>query len=160
MLTSALFAGDALLEAIAGDVNRERISRFQHRADPAVGKVQAALLIWDPECLPVNGVEGIYQDETAAAVVRLKVEVVGVDPADVIDDVGPLTVQNLDRIAAEHEAASAGGAVDPRVRALVRAILGDAASPSVATLSAELARQGAALTPAQVAGVMARLLDG
>jgi hypothetical protein len=50
--------------------------------------------------------------------------------------------------------------VDPRVRELVRAILTDTASASVATLGAELARRGRALTPAQVAGVMARLLDG
>jgi peptidoglycan hydrolase-like protein with peptidoglycan-binding domain len=160
MLTSALFAGDALLEAIAADVDRERISRSQHPDDPAVGKVQTALLLWNPDVLPLHGADGHYGDETAAAVVRVKIEVLGVDAASVIDDVGPRTVQQLDAIAVEHETPSPAGDVDPRVRELVRAILTDSASPSVATLSAELARQGTALTPAQVAAVMARLLDG
>jgi hypothetical protein len=50
--------------------------------------VQTALLHWDPSCLPVDGANGTYGDETAGAVARFKVEVIGV-PADmVIDDVG------------------------------------------------------------------------
>jgi len=43
MLTSQLFAGDALLEAIAAD-GPERISTTQNASSPSVGKVQQALL--------------------------------------------------------------------------------------------------------------------
>lgn len=76
MLTSALFAGDPLLEAIAQD--QDRISRSQHRTDPAVRKVQTALLDWDPDSLPQFGADGDYGDETAGAVARFKAEVLGV----------------------------------------------------------------------------------
>ena len=157
MLRSALFAGDPLLEAIASD--RDRISRTRHHDDPAVLKVQTALLIWDPECLPLHGDDGIYQDETAQAVARFKVEVIGVPAAGVIDDVGPQTVLRLDAIAAEHEAPARPGTVDPHVADALRAILGDSSSATVAALAAELARQGLVMTPAQVAATVARLLE-
>jgi phosphatidylserine/phosphatidylglycerophosphate/cardiolipin synthase-like enzyme len=101
MLTSALFAGDPLLEAIAQD--QDRISRSQHRTDPAVRKVQIALLDRDPDCLPQFGADGDYGDETAGAVARFKAEVLGVPPAEIIDDVGPLTVLKLDEIRAAVE---------------------------------------------------------
>lgn len=153
MLRSELFAGDPLLEAVADD--RDRISRSQHPTDPAVRKVQTALLFWDPSCLPVDGANGSYGDETAGAVARFKVEVIGV-PADlVIDDVGPQTVLRLDAML---PAAGAAPAIDPRVRDALRAILGDASSPSVAALSSELARRDISLTPEALATVMARLL--
>lgn len=102
MLSSALFAGDPLLEQIALDVNHQRISTTQNRDHPAVEKVQKALLIWDPDCLPRFGADGDYGSETAEAVRRFKVEVVGA-PEPVIRDVGPLTVQWLDAIALAHE---------------------------------------------------------
>ena len=157
MLRSALFAGDPLLEAIAAD--RDRISRARHHNDPAVLKLQTALLIWDPQCLPLHGADGFYEDETAQAVVRFKVEVIGVDPASVIDDVGPQTVLRLDAIVAEHEGPPAPATVDPHVRDRIRAILGDSASATVAALAAELAREGLVMSPAQVAAAMTRLLD-
>jgi peptidoglycan hydrolase-like protein with peptidoglycan-binding domain len=153
-LRSRLFAGDALLEAVAAD--QDRISRDRHATDPAVGTVQAALLLWQPGSLPEHGADGTYGEETARAVVRFKVEQLGVDPAGVFDDVGPKTVLGLDEIAADHEQAS--GDVDPRTREALRAILGDPASPTVATLVAELARAGVSLTAAELAAVMARLL--
>ena len=153
MLRSELFAGDPLLEAIAAD--RDRISRFQHPTDPAVRKVQTALLFWDPSCLPVDGANGTYGDETASAVARFKVEVIGV-PADlVIDDVGPQTVLRLDALL---PAAGAAPPIDPRVLDALLAILADASSPSVAALSSELARRGIALAPDALASVMAQLL--
>lgn len=157
MLSSALFAGDPLLEAIAAD--GDRISRTRHQDDPAVLKVQRALLIWDPECLPLHGADGTYGDETAQAVARFKVEVIGVPPPSVVDDVGPQTVLRLDAIAAEHEPPAEPGAVDPQLADAVRTILGDSASASVAALAAELARQGLVTTPAQVAATLRRLLD-
>ncbi|MET9734634.1 phospholipase D-like domain-containing protein [Streptomyces sp. NPDC006458] len=101
MLTCALFAGDPLLEAIAED--RDRISRTRHRTDPAVRKVQTALLDRDPDCLPRFGADGDYGDETAGAVARFKIEVLGVPPAEVIDDVGPQTVLKLDEMRAASE---------------------------------------------------------
>ena len=153
MLRSELFAGDALLEAIAAD--QDRISRFQHPTDPAVRKVQTALLFWDPSCLPVDGADGIYGDETARAVVRFKVEVIGVPAESVIDDVGPQTVRRLDAML---PAAGAAPGSDPALREALRAILGDPTSPSVGALSSELARRGIALAPAELAAVMARLL--
>jgi hypothetical protein len=153
MLRSELFAGDALLEAIAAD--RDRISRDRHPTDPAVRKVQTALLFWDPECLPVDGADGRYGDETAGAVARFKVEVIGVPAEMVIDDVGPQTVLRLDAML---PAAGLAPPIDPALREALRAILGDATSPSVAVLSAELARRGVTLTADELAAVMARLL--
>lgn len=102
MLTSRLFAGDTVLEAVAADT--DRISRSRHGTDPAVGKVQTALLtVFDAGCLPVFGPDGKYGDETAGAVERFKVTVLGVAAATVIDDVGPGTVRELDRLMHEHE---------------------------------------------------------
>jgi hypothetical protein len=106
---SQLFADDPVLIAVLED--RDRISRSQHRNDPAVGKVQAALLIWDPACLPQFGADGDYGDETAGTVARFKAEELGVPPAEIIDDVGPRTVQRLDEIAAVAEGRAAAGCV-------------------------------------------------
>ena len=100
MLTSQLFAGDALLGRIAAG-SPDRISTTQNRNAPAVGKVQQALLIWDPDSLPVHGADSDYGPETAAAVHRFKVEELGV--AAPIDDVGPQTVLRLDAIALADE---------------------------------------------------------
>ena len=102
MLTSQLFAGDPLLEAIAAN-GPQRISRTQNRKDPAVGKVQQALLVRDPTCLPRFGADSDYGDETAAAVHRFKVDELGVAEGQVIDDVGPQTVIRLDQIQAASE---------------------------------------------------------
>jgi len=102
MLNSTLFANDPLLEQIAIDANGQRISTTQNREDPAVRKVQQALLIWDPDCLPVRGADGEYGSETAKAVLRFKMEVIGVQ-GTVYNDVGPLTVLNLDAIVLVHE---------------------------------------------------------
>src|SRR6478609_4020842 len=103
MLQSTLFSGDPLLEDIAENTTGARISTVENRHDPAVKKVQQALLIWDPNCLPNFGDDGDYGGETAGAVHRFKVEVIGVPEAEVIDDVGPLTVQTLDAIAFAEE---------------------------------------------------------
>lgn len=153
MLRSELFAGDPLLEAVAAD--QDRISRFQHPTDPAVRKLQTALLFWDPACLPVDGADGRYGDETAGAVVRFKVEVIGVPAESVIDDVGPQTVRRLDAML---PAAGPAPAIDPALREALRAILGDATSPSVGALSSELARRGITMPPGELAALMARLL--
>ena len=153
MLRSQLFAGDPLLEAIAAD--QDRISRSQHPTDPAVRKLQSGLLFWDPECLPVSGADGTYGDETARAVVRFKVEVIGVPADSVIDDVGPQTVRRLDAML---PAAGPAPDVDPAVREALRAILGDPTSPSLNALASELARHGIALAPGALAAVMALLL--
>ncbi|HEY8788667.1 MAG TPA: tyrosinase family protein [Actinopolymorphaceae bacterium] len=102
MLTSQLFAGDALLEAIAAD-GPERISTTQNASSPSVGKVQQALLTWDPAALPRFGADSIYGSETEAAVHRFKVTELGVDESSVVDDVGPQTVVRLDEIQAAAE---------------------------------------------------------
>lgn len=97
MLSSRHFKDDPVLEDIAAD--RDRISRTRHASDPAVGKIQTALLlVLDPGCLPVFGPDGNYGDETATAIRRFKVEVLHVPPGEVIDDVGPQTVLELDRL--------------------------------------------------------------
>jgi hypothetical protein len=106
-MLSQLFGGDQVLEEVAAD--RDRISRTQHQDDPAVGKVQVALLIRDPTCLPQFGADGNYGDETAGAVARFKVDELGVPPEEVIDDVGPRTVIRLDEIAAVAEGREAAG---------------------------------------------------
>ncbi len=102
MLTSTLFANDPLLEQIAIDANGQRISTTQNRHDPAVRKVQQALLLWAPNCLPQFGADGDYGAESAEAVRRFKVEVIGVQ-GQVFNDVGPQTVLWLDSIALAHE---------------------------------------------------------
>jgi len=106
---SQLFTGDQVLIDVAED--RDRISRTQHRNDPAVGKVQTALLIWDPSCLPRFGADSDYGDETAGTVARFKAEELGVPPAEIVDDVGPRTVRRLDEIAAIDEGRRAAGFV-------------------------------------------------
>ncbi|KMS79122.1 hypothetical protein ACH49_12965 [Streptomyces leeuwenhoekii] len=127
MLTCTLFAGDALLESIAND--QDRISRTRHRRDPAVRKVQIALLDRDPNCLPQFGADGDYGDETAGAVARFKIEVLGVPPAEVIDDVGPLTVLKLDELQAAAERPPAPS-VTPEEWLLTDAELGPFRSPA------------------------------
>lgn len=106
MLQSALFAGDALLQDIADDVGGVRISQHENANAPAVLKVQQALLIRDPACLPISGADGVFGGESAEAVHRFKVEELGVDESQVIDDVGPLTIQRLDEIARAAEVTS------------------------------------------------------
>lgn len=106
MLKSALFAADQLLQDIADDVGGVRISQHENATAPSVLKVQQALLIRDPACLPVSGADGAFGNESAAAVHRFKVEELGVDESQVIDDVGPLTVQRLDEIARAAEVTS------------------------------------------------------
>lgn len=108
-MLSQLFAGDVLLDQIADD--RARISRTQHADDPAVGKIQTALLIWDPGCLPSFGADGNYGNETAQAVVRFKRDELGVPPQSIVDDVGPETVKRLDQIALAAEGAEQLGFV-------------------------------------------------
>jgi hypothetical protein len=99
VLTSPLFSGDEVLQRIADDVGGERISRTQNSVGPPVTKVQQALLMWRPDVLPESGADGEYGSETAAAVVRFKVEELGVPEFQVIPDVGPRTVIRLDEIA-------------------------------------------------------------
>lgn len=106
---SQLFQGDDLLQAIADDAREPdgsltRISRTQHSKNDSVTRVQEALLTWRPDCLPVHGADGQYGDESAAAVRTFKIEELSVPPAEVIDDVGPRTVQRLDAIRAAAEA--------------------------------------------------------
>jgi len=102
VLTSQLFQGDAVLQAIADD--NDRMSRRRHGRGEAARKIQTALLTWNPGVLPRFGADGKYGDETAAAGRRFKIEELGVAPADVIDDVGPRTVNRLDEIQAAAEA--------------------------------------------------------
>ena len=106
MLSSRLFQGDAVLQAIADD--KDRMSRHKHAHGEPARKIQTALLAWKPDVLPKFGADGHYGDETATAVHRFKVEELGVGPAGVIDDVGPRTVIRLDEIqkAAETPPAS------------------------------------------------------
>jgi peptidoglycan hydrolase-like protein with peptidoglycan-binding domain len=103
MLSSVLFANDPLLEqiamdAIAMDGTRVRIATTRNRQDPAVRKIQKALLIWDPKCLPKYRDDGDYGSETAAAVTRFKREYIHAEEP-IYNDVGPQTVLWLDRIA-------------------------------------------------------------
>lgn len=107
MLNSALFAYDPLLEDITADIGGQRISATQNRNAPAVRQIQKALLLWDPNCLPLFGADGDYGNETAKAVHRFKVVELGVPEAQVVDDIGPLTVQRLDQIAFAREQSAA-----------------------------------------------------
>jgi len=106
MLKSALFAGDQLLQDIADDVGGVRISQHENATAPSVIKVQQALLIRDPSCLPISGADGVFASETAAAIHRFKVDELGVDESQVVDDVGPETVQRLDEIGLAAEVTS------------------------------------------------------
>src|SRR5688572_24391679 len=97
---SALFAGDALLQAIADDLpspdgGLTRISRTQNQNGPVVAKVQQALLDWRADTLP-SGADGLFGDESVEAVIRFKREELGVSEGDIIGDVGPRTVRRLD----------------------------------------------------------------
>jgi hypothetical protein len=111
-LRSHLFEGDTVLQAIAEDLfmpdgSRFRISTGQLSDDPAVLKVQRALLDWRPDCLPQWGADGNFGTEAVAAVHRFKVEELGVSEAGMVDDVGPRTVVRLDQIRAQVEANAA-----------------------------------------------------
>ncbi|EEF24212.1 conserved hypothetical protein, partial [Ricinus communis] len=106
MLRSALFGGDQLLQIIADDVGRQRISQTQNPDSPSVIKVQKALLLFDADCLPVSGADGVFGSESAAAVHRFKLVKLGVPEEEIIDDVGPSTVVRLDEIVLESELSS------------------------------------------------------
>ena len=102
---SRLFRRESLLQAIADDApasdgGLSRISRVQNRNHPAVKKVQQALLVWSPDCLPRFGADGDFGSESAAAIHRFKLEELEVPAAEIIDDVGPRTVRRLDEIVA------------------------------------------------------------
>ena len=101
MLLSQLFAGDQVLQDVADDL--DRISRTQHTPSESVRKVQTALLQWRPDSLPQFGADSKYGNETAEAVVAFKRDELGVPPAEIIDDVGPLTVIRLDEIMVDAE---------------------------------------------------------
>src|SRR5262245_11071174 len=101
VLTSRLFEGDAVLQAIADD--KDRMSRTRHALGQPSRKIQTALLTWRADALPKFGADGQYGSETAAAVRRFKIEELGVAPKDAIDDVGPRTVIRLDQIQAASE---------------------------------------------------------
>lgn len=100
-MLSTLFDDDPVLQAILDDA--DRISRTQHTRSDSVLRVQEALLIWDPGCLPVHGADSDYGDETAGAVATFKAVELKVPRAEIVDDVGPLTVERLDQIAAAEE---------------------------------------------------------
>ena len=102
MLASTLFLGDSLLQSVADD--GDRISASRHRDDPAVGKLQRALLDWDQHCLPRFGVDGKYGGKMEAAVARFKETELGVPPAEIVRDVGPQTVLKLDAMQAALDA--------------------------------------------------------
>lgn len=97
MFLSELFRSDPILEAVAR--NEMRISRQENNLPEPVRRIQTALLLRDPDCLPQFGADGDYGNETASAVVRFKIEELGVPAGEVIDDVGPRTVWRLDEIA-------------------------------------------------------------
>lgn len=129
---SALFAGDALLQAIADDLpgpdgGLTRISPSQNRDDPAVAKVQHALLDWRADVLP-SGADGVFGNESAEAVMRFKREELGVAAGDVIGDVGPRTVRRLDEIRAGVEGTVGADAVCrcPRHIRVVPSVLAEA----------------------------------
>jgi peptidoglycan hydrolase-like protein with peptidoglycan-binding domain len=131
-LTSQLFAQDQLLQDIADDVNGVRISRSANSRGPSVGRVQQALLIWDPAALPQHGADEDYGNETAQAVRRFKVEELGVPAAEVIDDVGPRTVQRLDEMALASELLPLGDDDGPVPAELIEAV--DLAAPALMAL--------------------------
>jgi hypothetical protein len=145
-LTSRLFAGDELLQAIADDVGRVRISRSANATGPSVGRVQRALLLWRPGILPTHGPDESYGGETARAVHVFKVEELGVPEAEVIDDVGPKTVARLDEIARSLETDDEPDQADPvteELRAAVRvAAPGLLALPGVLGVGAALRYDG------------------
>jgi tyrosinase len=102
VLNSQLFQGDQILEAVAAD--QARISRTENNVHDTVERVQKALLLRDPNCLPQFGADGDYGNETAGAVLTLKQqEFPDLQPNETFDDVGPRTVIRLDEIAVQHE---------------------------------------------------------
>ncbi len=106
---SALFRGDTLLQAIADDTPEPdggltRISPRQHRSGEPTRKMQTALLTWRPDVLPRFGADGDFGSESATAVHAFKRDELGVPEDEIIDDVGPRTVQALDGIQAAAEA--------------------------------------------------------
>jgi hypothetical protein len=151
-MRSDLFFGDALLEEVAGGY--DHISHSHHATDPAVLKLQRALLWWDRDCLPVSGDDGVYQDETAAAVARFKVEVLRVPADEVIDDVDRMMVITLDAALPRHEPFP----LDPPLRDALGLILRRPDSASIAALHAELAHLGITLAPVELAEVMTQLV--
>ena len=104
MLTSQLFAGEPLLQAIADDLDQPitgsnpRISQQVNRNDTGVRQIQIALLNQDPQALPLHGADGDYGEETAQAIVRFKRDVLLVPPEEMVDDIGPRTVLKLDEL--------------------------------------------------------------
>jgi peptidoglycan hydrolase-like protein with peptidoglycan-binding domain len=129
---SALFAGDALLEAIADDLpapdgGLTRISPSQNQEDPAVAKVQRALVDWRADALP-GGATGVFGEESVEAVIRFKREELGVAEGGIIGDVGPRTVRRLDEIRVGVELIVGVDAVChcPRHIRVVRSVLAEA----------------------------------
>ena len=105
---SALFQGDRLLQAIAGDSPTAegiptRITPERSDKHPAVRKLQQALLDWDPSCLPLLGITGTYGGESVAGVRRFKRVELGRSELEITDEVSPMTVRRLDTIRAVGE---------------------------------------------------------
>ena len=101
MLFSQLFAGDALLQGGSRTASTgTHFANAEHEERPRRwARSRQRCWTGDPAALPVHGVDSDYGSETAAAVHRFKVEVLGVPPSSqVIDDVGPQTVLKLDKI--------------------------------------------------------------
>ena len=159
---STLFQGDQLLQAIADDApaaggSLTRISQTQNRNDPAVMKVQLALLDWRPDALPEHGADGDYGGESAGAVHRFKAEELGVPEGEIINDVGPLTVQRLDAIRAAAEGPA------PLPAALVRVVnqYGEPLAGVVVTADdgSAVATDGDGVAAFSLAGAQAATLD-
>ena len=155
---SALFAGDPLLQAIADDApapggRLTRISRTQNKKHPAVRKVQQALLTWDPASLPAFGADGSFGRESARAVHRFKLEVLLVAEAEIVDDVGPLTVQELDAIRADAESPP-----PPPASALLDAVAAACARLEPAGWGALLLAHGLDITAPDLASELLRPL--
>ena len=92
MLTNPRFAGDPVLEACAAGTHR----MLTPETGPAVAKVQQALLDLG-FALPLHGADGVFNEETGAAVVAYKTDR-GIFPNDPV--VGPKTMASLDGEAA------------------------------------------------------------
>jgi tyrosinase len=101
MLTSKLFAGNALLQALAD--NTDRMSRTRNSIGEPVRLVQTALLTRNPAALPLHGADGRFGNETAAAVRTMKSEEFGLPAADATEIIGPRTITRLDEIQAASE---------------------------------------------------------
>ena len=109
MICSVLFHGDDVLTAIAGGLDRMSTAR-----NASVRPLQTALRNWDPHCLPAQDLAPTYCAETAAAVRRFKVTVLGEPEASATDVAGPEIVLHLDRLQATAE--SRGGAGEAVLR--------------------------------------------